>query len=122
MDAKAKANFINSVAGKQKIPCPNCNSLNDEDAIFCNICGTKIGNEQDEAVAPAFAPARTREMHFTTETQGGEQKFQTDVAKPAFQMVMPEQEEVTERISVFAEGLPNWDVLPPQVAVRRKSK
>lgn len=153
MDAKSKANFINSVAGAQKIPCPNCNSLNDADAMFCAICGTKIGTEQEEMVpsvedtqvqsdnqisvedsslqqtmnsspssAPAFAPARAQESKSVSEPRTSEQKPQTDVAKPAFQMATPEPEEVPEEISVFAEGLPDWDMVPPQVVVRRKNK
>ncbi len=31
-------------------------------------------------------------------------------------------EEVMEAVSAFAEGLPDWDIVPPQVAVRRKKK
>ena len=31
-------------------------------------------------------------------------------------------QEVMEAVSAFAEGLPKWDVVPPQVAVRRKKK
>lgn len=31
-------------------------------------------------------------------------------------------QEVMEAVSAFAEGLPKWDIVPPQVAVRRKKK
>lgn len=153
MDAKSKANFINSVAGAQKIPCPNCNSLNDADSMFCAICGTKIGTDQEEFVAsvedsqvqsdnqisvdgtpleqtvdtssssaPAFAPARAQESKLVSETRGREQKPQADATKPAFQMAALEPEEMQEEVSVFAEGLPDWDMVPPQVIVRRKNK
>lgn len=150
MDAKSKANFINSVAGAQKIPCPNCNTLNDADSMFCAICGTKIGSEP-EAVniktgtsqvlnnnqasvsseqaattstssAPAFAPARAKEKKTISEPHASEQKPKSDVAKPAFQMAAPEPEELPEEVSIFAEGLPDWDMVPPQVVVRRKRK
>ena len=42
MNIKSKANFINAVAGGQKIPCPTCNTLNKSDALFCISCGTKL--------------------------------------------------------------------------------
>ena len=150
MDAKSKANFINSVAGAQKIPCPNCNTLNDADSMFCAICGTKIGSEPEEAninaeapqvlndnqantsldqatttsssSALAFAPAHPKDEKNISEPQAVEQKPKSDAAKPAFQMATPEPEELPEEVSVFAEGLPNWDMVPPQVVVRRKSK
>lgn len=150
MDAKSKANFINSVAGAQKIPCPNCNTLNDADSMFCAICGTKIGSEPDAAnintettqvlnenqdstsldqtatisssSTPAFAPASAKEEKTISEPHADEQKPKADSAKPAFQMAAPEQEEIPEEVSVFAEGLPDWDMVPPQVVVRRKRK
>ena len=31
-------------------------------------------------------------------------------------------EEYKEPVSVFAQGLPSWDVVPPQIMVRRKKK
>ena len=130
MDAKSKANFINSVAGAQKIPCPNCNTLNDADSMFCAICGTRIGTEQEEQItsnaapfsAPAFAPANTQKSKPVSEDRTNEKKPQTDAAKPAFQIATPESEDVPEEVSVFAEGLPDWDMVPPQVVVRRKNK
>ena len=42
MDAKMRANFINSVAGGKKITCPSCNTLNDADSKFCMTCGSKL--------------------------------------------------------------------------------
>ena len=35
MDAKMRADFVNSVASGQKVPCPVCNTLNDPDGSFC---------------------------------------------------------------------------------------
>ena len=150
MDAKSKANFINSVAGARKIPCPNCNTLNDADSMFCAICGTKIGSETEAAninikasraindnqasassdqaattstsSAPAFAPACAKEEKTISESDANEQKPKSDAAKPAFQMATLEPEELSEEVSVFAEGLPDWDMVPPQVVVRRKRK
>lgn len=43
--------------------------------------------------------------------------------KPAFQpAVNTVAEQQSEEISVFAQGLPSWDVVPPQIIVRRKKK
>lgn len=42
MNAKSKADFIHAVAGGGKIPCPNCNTLNEADSKFCITCGTKL--------------------------------------------------------------------------------
>lgn len=43
--------------------------------------------------------------------------------KPAFQpAVNAVAEQQFEEISVFAQGLPSWDVVPPQVIVRRTRK
>ena len=124
--------------------------MNDADSMFCAICGTKIGSEpgaenlnteasqvlndnqesvsSDQAAttssssAPAFAPARAKEEKTLSEPNTNEQKPKSDAAKPAFQMATPEPEEQPEEVSVFAEGLPDWDMVPHQVVVRRKSK
>jgi hypothetical protein len=40
----------------------------------------------------------------------------------AFNFAEPEVEEYKEPVSVFAQGLPSWDVVPPQIMVRRKKK
>lgn len=45
--------------------------------------------------------------------------------KPAFQPAVNADavaEQQFEEISVFAQGLPSWDVVPPQVIVRRTRK
>ena len=42
MDAKSKANFINSVAGGEKVPCPQCSALNDAGSKFCTVCGSPL--------------------------------------------------------------------------------
>ena len=42
MDAKTKAEFINSVASGEQYPCPRCNFLNKPMARFCVKCGSPI--------------------------------------------------------------------------------
>lgn len=39
MNPKMRADFINSVGSRQKIPCPVCNTLNEPDYKFCVVCG-----------------------------------------------------------------------------------
>ena len=42
--------------------------------------------------------------------------------KMAVNFAEREGEEYKEPVSVFAQGLPSWDVVPPQIMVRRKKK
>lgn len=156
MDAKSRANFINSVAAGQKIPCPNCNAANEPDARFCVICGAKLTRENRPA-APAFgtAPAAPGPQQMPVENPAvkpavnpaanpaanpavrpaANPAANPDVrpaanpavnpavkptAKPAVNPVRPPVEEIPEERAVFANGLPDWDILPPQVLVRRR--
>lgn len=96
MDAKSKADFINSVAGKQVVPCPKCNTANKPDSRFCISCGAELSASAATSDVPAFAPVAEN-------TQQATEK----VAK------------YVEPASVFADGLPSWDIVPPQVMVRR---
>lgn len=190
MDAKSKANFINSVAGGQGIPCPACNSLNKLDARFCFTCGTKLTvpdqvspdpvnaegvscpacNERNEAGAvfcafcgtkfaakedtkqeqaaepaegevqkgaetaeesrpaaasPAFTPVkRPKAAGQPVQAKTGESPARPVSApvKPAFQAVVQTVTDEPEEASTFAQGLPSWDIVPPQIMVRRKKR
>lgn len=94
MDAKSKANFINSVASGANVPCPKCGASNKAGSKFCISCGAEISALQAAANnAPAFATA------------------QEAPAKTA---------KYIEPNNVFAQGLPNWSIEPPQVMVRRR--
>lgn len=169
MDAKSKANFINSVAGGQGIPCPKCNTLNEVDSRFCIACGTPLSPKKTENTVPfaaaessreptldatssqeapptpvveppqepVFAAAPTQEEEPIPEAASSRQPFPT--AEPTRQPVRPrpvqsrpkqaeQPKPVTPTVkyiepeSVFAEGLPPWDIEPPQVLVRRKRR
>lgn len=182
MDAKSKANFINSVAGGQGIPCPNCNTLNEADSRFCIACGTPLSQKKPENAVPfaaaepvqeptptsaaassqeptptpaaepsqepAFAAAPSQEKEPVPAAEPSQQPFPTAepsqqqpfaAAEPSRPPVRPrpvqsrtkqaEQpksaaptEKYVEPESVFAEGLPSWDIEPPQVVVRRKRR
>lgn len=149
MDAKSRANFINSVAGGQKIPCPNCNALNSDDAFFCTSCGTKLikpaGKVQEPVETTPVTPQPTKASQKNAfapirKPSGGARPVQPSAPaeKPASQGApsprpsgspasalkkVDHPEPVTGEVkSVFAQGLPSWDVVPPQVVVRRKKK
>lgn len=95
MDAKSKANFINSVAGGQVIPCPVCGTQNIPDSRFCVSCGSDLSARPANS-APAFA------------------QVADSPAQPKETTIKYKEPE-----SVFADGLPSWDIVPPQVMVRR---
>ena len=131
------------VAGEEAcgaILCSSCNTLNESDSLFCISCGAKLikddenhsaeivkdsVNEEDIAAPKlAFTPVKRP-------TVGNKSKEMVDKnsvnplqaeKKPVFRSIeiMPAIEE--EAISVFAQGLPSWNIVPPQVMVRRKKK
>ena len=137
MYATSKANFINSVAVGQTVPCPECGAGNKPGSKFCTTCGAKIeGPVQAKAPAftpvadeqtPAFKPAAEQKVSaFAPVAEQTTPAFTTvtDAATPAFASVNTEPVSVAaqeaEQVSAFAEGLPAWDVIPPQIVVRRR--
>lgn len=95
MDAKSKAAFINSVANGTSVPCPKCGAANRADGKFCLSCGAELSAPQSkQASEPAFKQVKKAE----------------DSAKTS---------RYVEPNTVFAEGLPEWSLEPPQVMVRR---
>ena len=139
------ANFINTVASGQGIPCPNCNTMNEADSLFCFVCGTKLAVTptafepvETTETTNAFAPVETTETTnaFAPVTETVSEKVNNNVA-PAFtpvnevkaeepvvkapEVVKPVSNYV-EPESVFAQGLPEWSVEPPQVVVRRHKR
>lgn len=96
MDAKSRANFINSVASGAGIPCPGCGTLNKPDSRFCISCGSEItspATKEPKNTAPAFEPVK-----------------ESAPKAPAYE----------EPSSAFAHGLPEWSLEPPQVVIRRR--
>lgn len=57
MDAKSKANFINSVAAGQSVPCPKCGRENKAGSKFCVSCGTPLAAAAPADNAPVSKPA-----------------------------------------------------------------
>lgn len=154
------ANIINTVASGAGITCPNCNTMNEADSLFCFVCGTKLADVAPAAFEPvaaaetatAFEPVETTETVNPFESVGAtettnafepvnvietvKEDEKKEVA-PAFtpvNEVKAEEPEVkapevvkpvnnyVEPESVFAQGLPEWSVEPPQVVVRRRKK
>ena len=172
MDAKSKAEFINSVASGQEIVCGNCGTRASGRGSFCSACGAQLNKVTPEASAPennapAFAPV--------SEEPASEAAFspvlvsEEPVSEAAFSPVLVSEEPVSEvpfspvlvseepasevpfnpvtvseapaseepvgaarsgkkvpesryvePNNVFAQGLPDWDIVPPQVMVRRR--
>ena len=171
MDAINKADFINSVASGNNVPCPNCGTSNGADSNFCIACGTKLAAIKEVVNnAPAFEPAKEAFAPVAEEAEPAKEAFapvaeeaepakeafapvveQVKLAKEAFASVkeafqpaqetaepvkeafQPVNEEIVpvkktvapaigkyvEPSCVFAQGLPEWSIEPPQVMVRR---
>ena len=128
-----------------EVICPVCHAVLPWDAVFCFSCGTKIagddGSEKNEEYAeeyteeyaeeyteeyteentetvnegPAFRPVQESPMRPVHESP------RRPVQKRTLNFAVPEEETAVE-VSVFAQGLPEWDVVPPQVLVRRAKK
>lgn len=96
MDAKRKADFINSVAAGTAIPCPKCGMKNESNGKFCISCGVELSASQTPQV----------------NTSAFEQVKEKETSARVSQYVEPS--------NVFAEGLPEWSIEPPQVMVRRR--
>ncbi|MBQ3055588.1 MAG: hypothetical protein IJC88_05735 [Oscillospiraceae bacterium] len=101
MDVNGKTEVINSVASSEIIPCPRCGTSNIPENQFCISCGSALPastapkEDAPESEAPAFAPLEESET--------------------------PEPEkEYVEPNNIFAQGLPDWSIEPPQVLVRRR--
>ena len=98
MDAKSKAEFINSVATGKVLVCQRCGTTNEPGSMFCISCGAALKQENSKS-EPAFS-------------QTIEEK--TNTVTPSSVVAY------NETNAIFADGLPDWDVLPPQVVVRRR--
>ncbi len=96
MDAKSKADFINKVAGGEVISCSACGAANKPGNKFCSSCGKALGGLQNEVTKPS-AFGQTPESNSNTAIN-----------------------KYVEPKNVFAQGLPDWNIEPPQVVVRRK--
>lgn len=97
MDTKSKAAFVNTASEEQSIICPKCGKKNRADRKSCFSCGAELSSAADTKSMPAFTS-------ITDDVQQNPDKTGKYIEPP----------------SVFAEGLPSWDIVPPQVMVRRR--
>ena len=95
MDAKSRADFINSVASGTNVPCPKCGTNNESDSKFCISCGAEI----------------------TVSQEGQNSTSAFDAVK---EVVPDKTVKYVEPNNVFAQGLPDWSIEPPQVMVRSR--
>ena len=108
MDAKSKANFINSVASNTVISCPSCGATNKSGSKFCTSCGVKL-EENHSAEPPASASQAAAEPSAPASQAA---------AEPSAPQTRHDR--YVEPNTVFAQGLPGWSIEPPQIMVRRR--
>lgn len=82
-----------------EVSCPSCQAINPMDANNCFACGAslKASSEKTNEVTPHEKAAVSLEK---------------TAQKPISHYIEPE--------AIFASGLPAWDIVPPQVVVRKR--
>ena len=99
---------MNNAQQSDSNTCPSCGKRNDAQAKFCNFCGNSLASQNsDNSFAPAFSPIE--------ESAGGSEPTSAESA----QELVPEEME-NDTLAIFADGLPQWDIVPPQIMVRRR--
>jgi hypothetical protein len=93
------AMILNQIADGQKIQCNSCGSMNDPDSAVCAACGAVLLAKPASAQEAAFSSA------VPERSEPAASVVQAQIPMPA-----------------FADGLAEWDLLPPQVVVRRLKK
>lgn len=124
MDAKQRAQFINAQKYQQQEPaeaairrCPKCNA--EVKGKFCSKCGTKYEEPglKETPAFPAIEPEKIPEEPVAREEK------KPEVSKAAVFQQKPVQEAAEpEEPSALAKGLPEWNLEPPAVVVRRKRR
>ncbi len=96
MNTKSELDSTNSITIETSAICPKCGATNEGDSKFCASCGIELSTSYKSPIgSPAFEQIK-------------EQKLPKKVVK------------YVEPNTVFAEGLPEWSIEPPQVIVRRR--
>ncbi|MDE6025283.1 MAG: zinc ribbon domain-containing protein [Lachnospiraceae bacterium] len=113
-----------TVTNVETIECPICHENNEIGYMFCLSCGAKLSSDNSQTLEQSFKTAEAEKV----EEIKSEEKSQTisPVAvqeKRVFKSVAMEVAgQQSEEMSAFAQGLPSWDLVPPQIMVRRKKK
>lgn len=114
------ANLVNQAADGHPV-CAQCNTVNDPGVRFCKTCGSKLAEPGAMGQTPAF-PEKPSE--YATAKAGMEaafpQKPPNTMDEKAGRETAAAMEPKAEPRSTLAEGLPDWNIEPLQVMVRRK--
>ena len=79
--------------------------------------------EKKDNTSTAFEPIKEPQMvNDNIEEKRSIKNTASKASKPAFDVFSVATTEEPEEVSVFAQGLPSWDLVPPQIVVRRKKK
>lgn len=119
----------------QRVCCPQCRAVNDAGSKFCFSCGAFIEQavvRREESPAlkennPFSPSAKEKAPHDRTaakaeNVQKAEAKIKAENVPKKQYIPVPVTEVDEEPESVFAEGLPSWNVEPPVIMVRRKKR
>ena len=112
------------------VTCPQCGNSNEPDSRFCFFCGNLLQKEAEEAAAPAQQPLIMSDAVPPTPLQTvpvaaiithKTSSFPQENALDPITQEKTSVNEVAEKpTDAFAQGLPSWNLEPPQVVVRRK--
>lgn len=147
MNATLNTNYINKVVNDNKKPCPNCGCLNDADSVYCESCGTPMGMKANNMpnmsgiTCPDCGAINKNNARFCSKCgrkfYNNEQPINEEKpprAKKTYKRVdetikerianinisQEDENTATDYLDAFANGLPNWDIVPPITIVRRK--
>lgn len=124
MNVIDKVNFINSVADEELVICPNCGAKNKSDNRFCLSCGERlIAKAEKSDKNDSAEPQTTLEEMVNTVKEESAFKQANDMPfekKEADSAPVKAEIQEAEPMAAFAKGLPDWNIEPPQVVVRRK--
>lgn len=104
------------------IKCANCGSENKDGSRFCKACGQQL----PEIVSAASAFAPIGEQSADQALPKSESAVQTNTAASPFASIeraaerQAQEQRLADFTPAFAEGLPNWDLVPPNIMVMRK--
>lgn len=146
MNGISNTDMVNLAAAGESIQCASCGTMNKYGNKFCIKCGSGLiygAPEADKSSASASVPfaEAVSETNSSTAQEGEVFAKAVSDTKEAFKSASGGGTDDTakdkksdglpfakvakhaaepEEVSVFAQGLPEWNIEPPQVMVRRK--
>lgn len=137
MEKYTDKELMEAIKQGKVVICPACGQQNAPANKFCRACGHALVSNKAAAFAPLNGssvptPDKTSTAGATVTAGTSSPAFAasnvtpattqaaTAVPKaPAFQVhLMQPQEEEPPQHNAFAEGLPDWNIEPPQVVIR----